>query len=391
MAAATTAHGFWYDSVSDGPTVFRGNIAHSGYAGSIKTDFVRDAGLQVTNVGTQVLEFSDSLFYQNGTGIWPSELGAGVFRNITLTDHWGGFGVVMDTSGGFNTFENCLFVGSTRRPVKGERDFDIGDGGAMLIQYSGQADLVSPTFANYGDNTLLSTNDIFVEFQAEYFLSGARLIGTGVDALSLPDTGISYLLDESFGLPRGAYVASNRPQLLGLEAELAGNDEDGNPMYLRTATVHGYAMMRTHVPGGDYFSEPWHSETNHVRRSDGLRYADEQIDGYRMICGGAFSYELETAPPHPQFFITLDNQGTPMPEGVSQTLVFSLPMVMSPTHVSRIVDLDEDAVPAPTSARLSQVATKSAFDAAPLTSWYYDSIAKRLYLMGDERWLIIQR
>ncbi len=389
VAAASTAHGFWYDSITDGGTVFYGNTAHSSYSLS-DVDFVRDSGLFVVNVGEQILEFSDSLFYQNGTGIWPSEMGGSIYRNMVFADHWNGTAVVMDTSGATNVFQDNLFVGRTRKPVSGESDSG-GPGGAMLIQYSGQAALVNPIFAEYGDSTLLGANDIFVEWQAEYSIRGARFVNTSSSALALHEGAINVLQDASFGLAAGVYVNIERPQLIASGGVPAGQDEEGNALYLRSDFLPGYAMLRTHIPGGNTFSEPWHMPANTIRRSDGLRYQDDTLNGFRLICGGLYRYDLEATPPGNHLFFTLDNHGTPMPMGVTQTAIFTVPLDTIPLSVARIDELNEDTVPANPASRLVRVFDRKTFEENPLNSWFYDPIDRRLHLQGNERWLVIQR
>ncbi len=387
-AAASMANGFWYDGVTDGPTVFHSNVAHSSYARSVRNDFVRDAGLLVENLGTGRLEFSDSLFYQNVNGVWPTESGAQTYRGLAFADHWVSSPVTMDVTGENTVFESPLFVGRTRPSSKGENPLSAGLPPAVLIQYSGAAELKDPVFAKYGNNILLSSNDIFVEWQAQFFLSNSRLIETSPSSRNLHDSAITTLLDTSYGLGIGTYSPSFHPQLSGTSAELVSLGDSGD--YLRGTKREGYGLLRTEVPGGDYFSLPWHEPSFHAVRSDGLRFADEEINGFRLICGGEYRYALEQAPAESTFFITLDNQGFITP-GVAQNVEISLPLATAPRSVARIDEVNEDTIPAAISSRLSASPSKADFLINPSSRYFYDAAAGKLYLQADARWLVIAR
>jgi hypothetical protein len=391
VAAASMAHGFWYDNVVDGPTVFRQNIGHSSYSQSINTDFVRDSGLFVVNVGTVPLEFNDSLFYQNNVGVWPSEMGLMTFKNISFVDHWRGPAMVMDTGLATVTFENSLNVGRTRNPGPGEAT-DSGNSlpPAYLIQYSGQLALKNPTFANYGSTPLLSANDIFVEWQAEFFITGAVLINTAPEARLLHEQTISVLTDSSWGLPPGVYVNGLRPQIADTNATPLVLGEELSP-FLRSPSLRGYGLLRTWIPDSQFFALPWHQPNSRMVRSDGLGYSDPDLDGFRVMCGGLFEYSAQQAPTTSQFYISLDNMGTPMPVGVTETAVISLPLTQAPRGITRIADLNEDSVTETGATQLRPVSSRSAFDAARDKSFFYDTVAKRLWLQADARWLVIRR
>ena len=243
VAAASMAHGFWYDEVADGPSVFLGNTAHSSYSRSVKTDFVRDAGLFVVHVGDERLEFSDSLFYQNGIGVWPSETGAMTFRNIVFADHWKGPAMAMDTGGPATIFEDNVFVGRTRAPARGELSASAALPPALFIQYSGIIDARRPLFAHYGATTLISANDIFVEWQAQFLLSDVRLLHTDPNSRNLHDLAITTLLDGSYGPAPGTYYRVEHPQLGPTGATRVNLGESGD--YLRMEQRLGWAMLRT--------------------------------------------------------------------------------------------------------------------------------------------------
>lgn len=387
VAAASMAHGFWYDNVADGPTVFRQNVAHSSYSQSIDTDFVRDSGLFVVNVGAVPLEFHDSLFYQNVVGVWPSENGLMTCRNFNFVDHWVGPAMVMDTQFGSVTFANSVNVGRSRNPGPGEAGMQNGYlPPAFLIQYSGQLKLDQPTFVNHGANALISANDIFVEWQAEYFINGAVLVNTPPAARVLHEQTISVLADASWGLEPGVYVSGLRPQLSEPNATPLILDEWP---YLRNSTLRGYALLRTWVPDPQFFTLPWHQPAFGIFRSDGLVYSEPDADGFRVICGGVFEYAVQQTPPNNEFYVSLDNMGTTMPAGVSQTAVVSYPLDQAPKSVGRIAELHDDTIDG--APKLKAVTTREAFDAAPATTYFYDPAAKRLWLQADAQWLIIKR
>lgn len=348
----------------------------------------------MTNVGTTTLEFSDSLVYQNNSGIWPTEKGFMKFKNIIFADHWQDPAMTMDTDGAMVSFENNLFVGRTRSPGPGESPASNGLPPALKIQYTGQAALSNPTFVNYGGTGLLSANDINVEWQAEFFIAGARLINTDPVAMNMHDMAITMLTDTSWGLPVGVYVSAARPQLveLGSPKIVVADGEDGT--FLRTQMLRGYGLLRTEIPGGDSFSFGWHSPAFEATRSDGLTFTEPDENGppgFRVICGGDYSYELKQAPTSAMFFLSLDSLAIPMPPGVKQTAVVSLPLDKAPASVARIAELDEDTVAESGSSQLKPAATQSAFDSAPATTFYYDPATRRLHLLADANWLVIRR
>jgi len=380
-AAGSTGSGFWYDAVTDAPTVFHHNTMHSSAGKGVGMDFKRESGLLVVSWGDTVLEFSDSILYQNANGVWPGAIGPEAYRNLILADHWHGPAVISDGVGGLATFEDCLFIGHTRPPLPDEGTFGDYLPAALFLQYGHIARVNRPVFANYGDNGVLSANDIFVEWQADFILSGVRRVNTSASSLVTHQSVILQLLDDSYA-PAGVYVDAGSPQLGGTvrtTASIAGQS------VLRIERRFGYARMVVRAEGTEFFDEGFF-----IRRSDGLRYQDR--NGFRIIHDAGFGYRLENLPTAAEFSVHLDLHAPPTGPGTPAVQV-TLPLVTAPRGVYRPVSNTEDYAEEPITeaVRLRAAATLAEFVADPLNLYFYDFTAQELHVQVAERKVLIRR
>jgi len=380
-AAGSTASGFWYDGVTDGPTVFHHNTMHSSAGNGVGMDFKRESGLLVVSWGSSVLEFSDSTLYQNANGVWPGAIGPETYRNLVLADHWRGPAVISDGVGGLATLDDCLFIGRTRPPLPDEGTFGDYLPAALFLQYGHVARVNRPVFANYGDNGVLGANDIFMEWQADFILGGVRRINTSASSLVTHESVILQLLDDSYA-PAGVYVDAGSPQLGGTvrtPATIAGQG------VLRIERRFGYARMVVRAEGTEFFGEGFS-----IRRSDGLRYQDR--NGFRIIHDAGFAYRLETLPTAAEFSVHLDLHA-PRTGPVAPAVPVTLPLATAPGGVYRPESNTEDYAEEPITeaVRLRAAATLAEFEADPLNRYFYDSAAHELHVQVAERKVLIRR
>ncbi len=380
-AAGSTGSGFWYDGVTDAPTVFHHNTMHSSAGKGVGMDFKRESGLLVVSWGDAVLEFSDSTLYQNANGIWPGAIGPEAYRNFVLADHWHGPAVISDGVGGLASFDDCLFIGHTRPPQSDEGTFGDYLPAALFLQYGHIARVNRPVFVNYGDNGVLSANDIFMEWQADFILSGVRRINTSASSMVTHESVILQLLDDSYG-PAGVYVDAGSPQLGGrvrTASTIAGQS------VLRIERRFGYARMAVRAEGTEFFDEGFF-----IRRSDGLRYQDR--NGFRIIHDGGFAYRLESLPTAAEFSVHLDLHAPPTGPGTPAVPV-TLPLDAAPRGVYRPESNTEDYAEEPITeaVRLGAATTLAEFEADPLNRYYYDSAARELHVQVAERKVLIRR
>ena len=388
VAAGTHSFGFWYDQVTDGPTVFARNVAHSGAVRSKNADFLRGAGLTVENVAatelpdgrerpvTTPLEFSDSLFYQNQTGIWPAE-GYQNYGNISLADQTGN-DIVAEGVGGLFKLRDTLLVGDSADTA------NTSGGGGVQMQYGATAQLEHPTFANFGSRSVFGTNDIFVPWQADFTVSTPEFIATAATEQLLPEIGIVELKDSAMQ-PQGFYVPQAYPQLAGPNAKLVNlGQTDPTPFY-QTTKRYGMAGLVVRSGMGGAATAP-----GTIQRSDGLRYAEASTPAFQLLYDAGFTYQLETAPVgeyvlHLEFFLNI-------PSGEPAVQV-ATPANAAPGAVYRAgySRSDGSAPPAPIAAdKLTSASSLAEFQSSPLTTYFYDASAKLLYAQVSARWLVVR-
>jgi hypothetical protein len=384
VAAGAEANGYWYDQVSDAPTDFRGNAAHSSAARADHVVFNRQSGLLVES-GIEdptlpALVFEDNLFHRNATGLWPTaESGSRpqVHRRVILADHTLGFPMVSEAVGALIVFEDPLFVGSSS-----------GAAGAgflqppVQLQYGAAVDLVRPVYANFGSTHVVSATDIFADWQADFRVVGARFVATTPTARTAEGT-VMHAIDDSY-LPAGIYVDARYPQLAGPGAVLVNF---GEKSLLRFATPVGHAFLRLRVGNANT-----HSDAVHLVRSDGLRYAEANGFGYRLAYAPGLSYRYESLPSNAaEFGLRLDLVGA-MQRAVAgpPRAAVVLPVTRAPLALFRPVD-DEEGWATPGSGNALQSATSlAAFEADPLNRYWYDPVARTLRFTASERWVVLR-
>lgn len=383
VAAGSAASGYWFDHTLDGPTTFRGNVAHSAAARGDHVVFNRQAGLLVENAtedpSVPALVFEDNLFHRNATGIWPTaEPGTApqVHRRVVLADHDAGFPMVSEAVGARVVFEDPLFVGTS----SGEPGFRQPP---VHLQYGAAVDLVRPVYAHWGSTHLISANDIFADWQADFRISGARFIATSTDGLLAEGT-VLQALDGSY-VPAGTYVDGRWPQLAGpgsIAVTLGGK-----PLWRFSGPV-GHAFLRLRAGGASV-----HGNAIHLVRNDGLRFAEANDFGYRVAYAPALSYRYESLPTAAsEFGVRLDLVGAlQRSDAGSPRAGVVLPLGGAPSSVFRPADAEEGWSTPGAGNALVAAATLAEFEASPLTRYHYDAATQRLHVMASERWVVVRR
>jgi G8 domain len=370
-AAGSIASGFWYDNTSDGPTVFQGNTGHSSMGEGVGFDFKRDAGLlaQLSLDNKGPLVFKDSVFHTNAISLWPSEM-ASSYENFIIVANGGGPLVTSEATGEEIRFRNTLFVGALSSQAQ-------ATGPAVLIQYGSRVHLENPVFANFGASSPLSTNDIFVPWQAEFFVSGARFIATDKTAFMPPEGGLVVSVDDSL-LPRGLYVGEDQKPLVapGMTMTSLGTpDEHGN--FFRGDKPLRFGILRS----------TFHTDNARLLRSDGFEYADPGVGGFRVIAGEALTYRFVSAPATGVMRIRLDLSLAPGQGATGGAWVdVTLPFATAPKAVDDLGPILDgqtpDDRPAPKPLRAATAAGDLGTE--PGKAFFYDATARLLHLrLGD--------
>ncbi|MFN3265649.1 MAG: G8 domain-containing protein [Deinococcales bacterium] len=375
VAAGSHSFGFWYDNTTDAVTNFRQNVGHSVAVRPTKNvDFLRGAGLTVENNSnngpSNPLEFSDSFFYNNQTGIWPKD-GYQRYRHMRLVDQ-SKHGVVAE--GGIFTFTDTLLVGRS--------SLDAGHtGGAFHIQYSGVYQLERPFFMRYGAVSVLSNTDIFMPWQADVTLSAPSFFETNASEQIFPEIGLVELRDNLLA-PKGFYVAQAVLAAPGAQRVNLGQSEQ--VAYWRTE--------RRYHPAGLSLREGINGAAKapgFIVRSDGLRYAEASRPAFQILHDAGYTYHLESVPKS-EYVLQLEFFEV-LPEGTPSVQVTV--GAERPPRVYRVGAMLVGGVPPepPTEAdRLSPAASLAEFQANPLRTYYYDAAKKLLYVHVAQEWLIVR-
>jgi hypothetical protein len=386
VAAGAEGNGFWFDHTADSPTDFRGNAAHSSAGRADHVVFNRQSGLLVENsietAAAPPLVFDGNLFHHNRNGLWPTneaDAAAQTHRNTVFADHPDGFPLVSEAVGSLLVFEDPLFVGDSAGGVPT---------GARLppihLQYGAAVNLLRPVFAHWGDNSLLSANDIFADWQADFAISGARFVATVPTAATFHDGTVLHAVDDSY-LPRGMYVDARWPALAGPGAQAV---TIGETPALRAPALMGHAFIKLRVGATE---TP--SNGTLLARSDGLRFTETGSVGWRMAYGGGLSYRFETRPSTaPEFALRLDLVGGMARPGLgAPRSVLVLPAAQAPQGLFRPgSDADGDELPPSPANALQAAGSLAAFEGDPLNRYWYDPASATVRFTATEGWVVVR-
>jgi hypothetical protein len=394
VAAGSQANGFIYDAPGAGNFNFRNNVVHAAM-GQQSTqrpgDFDIMAGLMIIAsrpVGHQD-QVLDTLAYHNQHGIWPEESPDSAYvidRFIVAENSF--TGVQNRGVGSKQIYRNGTFIG--RLP---NSTVLTQAGNAMHNQYGSDNLVENATFANYGAVSFTGTDTN--PAQSSYTFRNARFIGTqGFDLAG--DQGRMMFLDDSIR-PRGFYVDVNAPWLAYPGCTTVPGGDNG---HFRCEREPGIAelQMRTSAAAG------FNGKTEAMlTRSDGLRYNRTSngvapgMHGPTVLHGVAgLSYAIETASAYYALQL-MDTGGDPGVNAGSAATTMSVPMASAPRSVARVQratdpDADFNAVPAPASGdALRAAASLAEFNASPLTTYFYDAAARRVWVSVTPRWTIVQQ
>ncbi len=384
LAAGAEANGYWYDDTTDAPTTFRGNAVHSAAARADHVPFNRQAGLLIQDTNGDParppLEFEDTLLYRNTVGMWPqaeADTRPQVHRRVVLVDHTSGFLTVFEAVGALIVFEDALFIGHSAGPTPPSPVQT-----PVHFQYGASVELVRPIFAHFGTTPMLSSTDIFAEWQADVRISGARFVASNPGVLMDEDM-VLHAVDDSY-LPAGMYTEATGPQLAGPGATLVSI---GGVQMLRSPQPVGHAFLMTRVGNTNT-----HSNTLYLVRSDGLRYNEPNSPGFRVAYGSGLAYRYESLPTTAaEFGVRLDLFGGRQRDAIGPpraTIV--LPVTRAPLGMFRPNDAGQGWAPPGSGNALQAASSLAEFQANPLTRYWYDVATQRLHFTASERWVVIR-
>lgn len=378
-AAGSEASGFWYDQTSDGPTVFEQNVAHSAAARG-RADFIRESGLLVhqataseTAGETDVaLVLKDTTIFRNVTGMWPTH-GNQTYENLIIANlRGGGTLLVSEGIGGKVTYKNQLFVGHSE------------SGPAVQTQYGAKVFLDHPTFVGFGARSVMGSNDINADWQADNTIVGSKFVATEPAAAGLPlEFGITESLDDTFA-PKGFYVlADQNAPLAGPGAKEVSFAGTGSSYY-HSPRRYAFAALQVFSGGQNVLATD-----ATILRSDGYRYSDvrPQYHGIRVIYDASLTYQLDAPPNGNELRFSLDRFGATRQTETAPVVELGVPSSAAPSSVTRVMGAEREDTTVTTP--LTAAASLSAFRGGDTSSYFYDG--STLYLKVTENGLVVTR
>lgn len=397
VAAGSQSSGFIYDLPGTGSFNFRNNVAHAamGLSGANEGDFDIMAGVMIiaerpAGVQDRVL---DTLVYHSSHGIWPEESFVPyVIERFIVAEN--GVGVQNRGQGSKQIYRKGVFIGTLPGGAM------TTAGMAMHNQYGADNEIVDPVFANYSTTASFAATDT-MPTQSSFKLSNARFIATP-GGIALDDMSRFLFTDDSV-LPRGYYVDASQPWSAPPGCASASR---GEARLLRCAPVEpGLGELELRLTAGANFQQRVAAS---LTRSDGLRYAmNPQVFGSGLhsttvlhsVPGVSYAVENTSG------FYALrlwDIGGNPaLLRGEGSTLV-SVALAAAPGAVARGPKTQDgnpggdpgagDALPPIASGeRLRAVGSMAELQANPLTGYWYDASARRLWAHVTPRWLLVQQ
>lgn len=385
VAAGSFSSGFIYDGVGAEAMVFRGNVVHAamGRVALGEGDFDLMAGLLIVSgenrPANDIIE--DTLAYHNRIGLWPEESETPiVIRRFTLAEN--ALGVENRGVGNQVLLQDGVFV----RSLPGSNQMLQSD--ALHNQYGSEVVLQNPTFVNYTTIGLAATDT--GPTQSSFTLSNGRMVG-GKAKFSLTDLSTTTFADDSL-LPKGTYVYATAPWLTTSACTNASAHPSTLEM-LRCPVRYPYTELD--VRNGANLSariNPF------LLRSDGLRYrragGDEGLGsgmhGTTVLYNAGLSYALETALAK-GYAVRLSSEAIP-DAAVDREQVWVdvvVPVNAAPSAVHRTGSNFDKPNPPSNASRLRAASSLTDWNANPLSSYFYDAAAKKVWVKASVRWVIV--
>lgn len=397
-AAGSFFNGFNYvgiDEHEDGrvglPIDFRNNTAHAamGREGVAPGDFDITGALLVSSQAPRPAtdRMEGFLGYHSAFGIWLEESGVTKVERFTVAENATnlfGRGV-----GNRMHFKGGLVVGAL--PGSGTRP-----GLALHYTYGSDTLIEDTTFAAFG--ALNFSGGDTSPPQASVTMRGISFIGAR-PSIDFGDLLTYEALDDTL-LPRGWYVAPAARWMVTSACSLKVLNSRDPEVSTFTHGPRRYGNAELHVRTGGTVgttvANPW------LVRSDGLRYrqGDNDSDAERgsgvhaatVVTDAGLSYVLEQPPTAGATAMRLDydrhEAQVPLADAVAVSA--AVPLAGAPRAVHRTSGwAAQPEAPTATSA-LRPAASMAEFEANPLTTYFHDAVAQRVWVKANRRWVIVQ-
>lgn len=400
-AAGSQANGFIYDTPGPGNFNFRNNVVHAAMSQESKLkpgDFDTTAGVMIATdqrpVGTQDV-LVDTLAYHNAHGLWAEESTVPfVFDRFIVAENAAN-GVQNRGVGSKQIYRNGVFIGLL--PNSGVL---TSASAAMHNQYGSDDVLENVTFANYAGGAGLGGTDTGPT-QASYTISGVRFINT--PGLSLTDLG-RYTFKDDTALPRGFYVYPDKPWVAPPGAV---NAAAGGATLLRHTITPGIGELEVRLAPGATFGQKIAAM---VTRNDNLRYSINSGPGGEgaglhsttvLHSVPGVSYALEQASGYYAMRLW-DTGGDPLLMRGQGTTLLSVPLASAPRSVARggVTQVGNpggdpgdggDSVPSTGLTALRAAGSLADLNSNPTAAYFYDAVARRLWVNITPAWLVVQQ
>jgi hypothetical protein len=396
VAAGSLDSGYIFDAVSTGPVAFRANVGRNSQAEGRAGDFVFGSGILIlfNRLTHPQDDWSDNVVFHNAQGFWPENEPDEDAQGNPLQRQDTGF-VIRRLVAVDNNF-NMVNRGVGQRvnyvdPVIGggiSRNLANSSHATFHNQYGSEVRVTNPTFVNAGG--LASGTDIAIPSQSRFFFAGGRFIGPRSNMID--DTSIVSFADDAI-LPRGTYIAPEQTALLSSDCSSVMLGEERRMRCTSNRSI-GELDVRAGATSttGINFSQP-------LVRSDGLSFTSRNVPGannlngmhgYAVLLDKGFSYSVPGAS-SAGHALRLDLTGETYLGSMTEataTVDVSVPVAAAPRAVLRGADTQH---PQTSGATAMRAATSAAdWHANPMTSYYHDAAAGRVWVKAATRWAIVQ-
>ena len=406
-AAGSFFNGFNYPSVDQSedddkigqPIDFRNNTVHAamGIEGAGAGDFDITGGLLISSAARRPAgeRIEGVLSYHNNVGIWFEGGGLLKLQRFTVVENR--LDIESRGVGTPAAFIDGLFVGTLPGSTRS------ANGTQMHHQYGSDTTVDNVTFANY--ETLGFAGTDTGPTQSSWKFSNVHFIGTRPPGGAPADDSVFELLDDTL-LPRGVYIDAMAPWLAmpACGKVLIGNPTEPSLSFRCPQRPH-FVELETR----DRLNSTFNDKTNPMlKRSDGLRYHRPTSDAEVAAgLGGLGSGMHSTSVLYNEAGLSYAVEGTPgstvavrlsdaaIPTATADlvadtaSLALALPVADAPRAVYR-TGIGFDAPDAPTAANaLRAAASMAEHRGDPTRTYFYDAVARQLWVQAGRRWVIV--
>lgn len=387
VSAGAFSAGFIYDGSPSTPAYFSDNRAHAAMDGGCDA-FPTGAGftaiLNREGDATDVLQ--NFTVYHSKQGYWPELEKEPRATEITKP-------IIMKN---LVAYENDIAVfgrGPGNKSVL-EKPFIIG-GAGVFNQYGGDQTLIEPTFVNTKGSAV--TGHDTTPNVASFTLIMPKFINA---PKIVPDLMSWMVYMDDMSVPKGAYVSSVVPFHAAPECTSVSFGEGKEGTFFKCPRRYGYTELDIRDLAAP--STPLHDKMK-ITRSDGLNfyslgYQGGEIKwvggnrGYSAIFDAGLSYNVDTVSAK-GYALRLADRELEAPNSKilaeTATLQVSVNVNGPPKSVFRKGTGSNPDTTGGAADALKSVGSKADLEAAPLTSYFYDASAKKVWVQISPRWVSI--